>query len=85
MRLAIYVDKAFYDEFVVMYKDEGEKEMKDWLDAVLDTVQILYQLDSLTPKVNIKVGRLYLHVLQQVMMGPGPLICEFRLIFPIFF
>ncbi len=61
MELAVYVDQAVYDFFAVRYTGspaEVRTKVLNYINGVLDSVQILYQLSSISPTVNFKISKL---------------------------
>ena len=56
LEVALFVDKALYDEYVAMYGSTNAlAQLNDWLGSLVDMVQILFKLSSLTPKIELKV------------------------------
>ena len=56
LELALIVDEAMYEQYVSLYGSEDAlAELQDWVDGLMDAVQILFQLSSLTPVLNFKV------------------------------
>ncbi len=58
LELGIVIDYSLWNLYVVRYgADKAENYLNNYLDAILDTTQLLWRLDSVTPNLKFNIAK----------------------------
>ena len=56
LELAIYVDAAMVEIFAQRYSfDEAHAVLREFVETIIDTAELMWRLDSITPKLQLKI------------------------------